>query len=430
MRILIIISQYSPAQTPNTLRWIPIAKYFDSLGHNVSILTTKRAGFPEKDTQGPITVYRAGYNTLKDRIYDMFKKRDRRNEVGAGQTETSIIGSLLERVIDLTWRKYYWPDGSQLFLKLGIKKGKELLESDQYDIIYSVGLPFTCHMIAKALKEENPKLHWHMDIEDPFCYSEEFWVNNFDKYKKKNEKAEKEAFAKADRISVTNGRAMEKYIDLFPSQESKLTVIPPVFVSPDSSVSKDLMLYSEKIHLGYFGSFYNGVRSPLKFFQFLEYLHHTDASLFDEIQFHFIGQLDRATLALFEAFPEVRRYAVIHGFMNRDETISAMLQTDILMNFGNSTDYHLPSKVVDYLYTSKPILNLTSIENDSTQKFLMGHNDMLNLLLEKENFEKLRTQFLKFIFKERPSLGPSLDSVRDYAVDKIGDQYLSPIKHI
>lgn len=428
MRLLIIISQFSPSQTPNTLRWLPLAEQFIAEGHEVSILTTKHSGFPDEDDLEGIKIYRAGHNTLMDKLYNTFRSNNRRNEVNASLPNDGLLYNLAQKLTDKTWRKNYWPDGSKLFLKPGIKKGAEVIAKNAITHMVSVGLPFTNHWIAKSLKEKHSQVHWHMDIQDPFCYSDEFWVNNFSKYKDKNIAAEKAAFGLADSSSVTNERAREKYQELFPKLTASMVVIPPLFHLPTKKDSYDLVLYSAKIHLAYYGSFYEGVRSPLMFLKFLKYLHEQDNALFDKVQFHFLGQLDRKSYPLFSLYPEIRRYMVLHGFKNRAETLDAMSQVDILMNFGNTTDYHLPSKVVDYLYANKPILNLTSVKNDSTQVFLKEYKDIENILLEEENFPALAQRFYEFTFSEREKQEAQLSLVEQNSTESIAQLYLANFK--
>lgn len=358
-----------------------------------------------------------------DKLYNVFKSDQRRNQVHSGQPNEGLFYKLAQKLTDKTWRKNYWPDGSKLFLNPGIKQGQEIIAKHAITHMISVGLPFTSHWIAKSLKEQQSQVHWHMDIQDPFSYSEEFWVNNFNKHKQENITAEREAFGLADSSSVTNERAREKYQELFPERTADMKVIPPLFHLPEQREAYDMILFSEKIHLGYFGSFYDGVRSPLMFLKFLKHLHEKNNSLFDKIQFHFVGQIHRNAYPLFSMYPEIRRYMIIHGFKNRAETLDAMEQVDILMNFGNTTDYHLPSKVVDYLYVNKPILNLCAIENDTTKILLKDHADMENLLLDESQFATLAERFYEFVFRDRVRREADLSLVEQYTTESIAQSY-------
>ena len=433
MNILIIISQYHPAQTPNTLRWQPLISAMQAAGHQVSVLTTKRRGWPLSETVDGLAIYRAGYNSLLDRLYDLLNRQARRNETNTGgSNRPGLFTSIIQRLVDKTWRRTYWPDGSRLFLKPGIKKGKDLLKSHNIERVISVGLPFTSHLIGQSLKEAQPDLHWHMDIQDPFCYSKEFWVNNFEKYSDRNMKAEKEAFESADSISVTNAVAKKRYVELFPSQANKIAVVPPLFSKPivdedNKDAYYDMQLYADKTHLTYAGSFYTGVRSIEPFLKFLNFLFENDPQLFDEIQFHFLGQLDARTMETINAYPKIRRWFVLHGFKNRNQTMAALLQTDLVMNFGNSTDYHLPSKVVDYFYLNKPLINFISTEKDSTQAFFLDKSlSILNLNLSESKLEGARNDFISYINSAKASeVKVSKENVTDYTPEKLVTAYLT-----
>ena len=428
MRLLLIISQYSPSQTPNTLRWLPLVRELQSKGDiTVSVLTTHHSGCKDKEQQDGVTIYRTGHNTLLDRGYNFLRSDRRRNVANQGPSGAGRLRGLLEKLVDKTWRNNYWPDGSKLFLKPGIQTGQQIIATDKITHILSVGLPFTCHWIAKTLKEQNPALHWHMDIQDPFSYSKEFWVNNFSKYAAKNNEAEEEAFDLADSISVTNNRAGERYKELFPAVTPKLREIPPCFHKEDYGDSYNMILYPEKIHLGYFGSFYTAVRSPLPFLKFLSFLQVQDENLFDRIQLHFVGQLDSVSEAMIDSFPELRGHLIRHGFKSRVETLDAMSQVDILINFGNTTDYHLPSKVVDYLYMNKPVLNIISTENDSTKAFLKGKTELLNLDLDKNQYEAQKAAFLAFALATRAKEQPDYGKVAAYSTGAIADSYLEEL---
>ena len=404
-----------------------------SRGHRVSILTTKRRGWPDKDVRSEVTIYRAGYNTLLDRLYDVLNRKARRNETGtSGTSSGGILSGLIQRLVDKTWRKTYWPDGSKLFLKPGLKVGRDIIRDEKIDRIISVGLPFTAHLIGQGLKAIKPNMHWHMDIQDPFCYSKEFWVNNFDKYADKNINAERSAFEHCDSASVTNPVAKEKYVELFPEQTHKLTLVPPLFAMPKIDEANkdsyyDMQLYAGRTHLTYAGSFYTGVRSIEPFLKFLSYMLDKEPHLIDLFQFHFLGQLDAGTMKLINEYPKVRRWYVLHGFKNRTQTMAALHQTDLVMNFGNSTDYHLPSKVVDYLYLNKPLVNFISTEKDSTKAFFSDKSlSVLNLNLSDSNFETAMASFKSFAHKPKAKPGDeSIAGVVDYTPQKLVEAYLS-----
>ena len=429
MRILIIISPYTPAHTPNTMRWQPLACDFVAKGHQVSVLTTLRSGFPEQEEIDGVKVFRAGHHTLLDKVYNLTHRKRRRHETGAGSPRGGLLQRFIQKVVNRTWRRVYWPDGTKLFLKPGVTLGKQLVEQEEISHIISVGIPFTCHWIAKSLKDSYPQVHWHMDIQDPFSYSKAFWVNNFEKYAQKNIDAERQTFSSAQRISVTNEAAGKRYKALFPDHANKLQIIPPLWHKPEGEKAHDIQFYSKKIHIGYFGSFYENVRSPLKFLKFLKFLHTQDVSLIDKVQFHFVGQTDRFSYPMFELYPEIRRYMILYGFKTRSEAYDAMSRVDILMNVGNTTDYHLPSKVVDYLASGKPILNITSVDKDSTTAFFRDKSvSFLELRLDENKFKEQARLFLNFVLNQDKNISLDEKVMVPYTLDTISEVYLEALK--
>lgn len=422
MNILLIITPYSPAQTPNTLRWIPIIKHWRTVGYSVTVLTTKWRNSVEFEELDGVDIYRTGYNTLLDWFYNKFSISNRRNKVGNNKLKKpNIFKRGIEKLVDVFWRKRYWPDGSVLFLKPGKKLGDKLITAKKITHVISVGLPFTNHLICKSLKVKNPKLFWLMDIQDPFSFSDQFWVNNFDKYAIKNIEEEGKCFETADKITVTNDQAYNLYTDLFEMQKEKLFVIPPL-ISLQESTPKTHKHYDEsKINIAYFGSFYEKVRSPFRFLMMLDFILKKHPQKLANAHFHFFGEQNKFSAPIFHMFKQLVPYITHHGYLRRLELSSHVKHMDMLLNFGNQTNYHLPSKVVEYIYFNKPLINIVTIEDDSSYEFLKGKLEILNLKMSKIDVEKNAELFLDFIEKRDSEF--NIKGVQPFLPKSISKQY-------
>lgn len=429
MKILLVIASYKPLQDPNILRWSSIIKTLISAGHQVDILTTNHKPSGKKEVIEGATVYRCGHATLKDKLYNLFNTKTRRHEPGYQAPRNNAINRMLEWLVDKFWRATYWPDGAKLFLKPGIKKGRELVLNNKYDSMISVGLPFTCHWITYHLKSEFMDIHWHMDIQDPFTYSKEFRVNNYNRFYQKNLQAERETFRKANSISVTNSEAKSKYLELFEFQEEKISIIPPLLEIPIPTSKPIVKLKTGKLHLVYFGSFYEGVRSPQFFLNFFETLSKDNYSLFNNIQLHVVGQQSRFSQEVFDRFPQIKQRIVFHGFKTRKELFSIVKEMDFIINIGNSTSYHLPSRAVEFLYFNKPIINFTSTKADSLKVFLKRYNNILHLNIE-EDMRSLREIFEAFINQAFSGQSADFNDLKPYLASAITNSYLDLINKI
>jgi hypothetical protein len=421
LKLLLIISQFTPAQTPNTLRWLGLIKAFQGDGHHIEVLTTRRKGFPSGDMIDGIKTHRAGFNSLKDALYDWLGIASRRNESSNRNVKNSLLHRMLEKLTDMFWRNNYWPDGAQLFVKPGIKMGNDLMKTAEFTHIISVGLPFSCHLIAQSIKSDHPQLKWLMDIQDPFCYSDAFWVNNFKKYTRKNIEAEQEAFEVADAIALTNDVAKKKYVSLFPNSQSKMAIIPPLIIPPEK-LATHTFLPAGKLHLAYMGSFYEQVRSPLNFLKFLDTIHRQDPEFMSSIHIHIIGQADRISHDAFNRYSALGQYISFHGFLRQRKAVDLLSSADILLNFGNTTNYHLPSKTVEYLYINKPVVNIISREDDSSRHFWGHQLEILNLNLSHTDSLHV-SEFKKFILKSRTPNDTNDELCRPYYLNSIYAKY-------
>lgn len=427
MEILLIISPYSPAQSPNTLRWIPIMSQLKQKGHKLTVLTTKWSNTDKFSEQDDIRIYREGHHTLMDFVFNKLQSKNRRNIVGNDSYDDTpgVFRKLVESLVDKFWRNNYWPDGTKLFLKPGLKKAKEIVSKHSISHIISVGLPFTNHLIARQIKQEHSKIKWLMDIQDPFCYSKSFWVNNFEKYEAKNISEEGMAFDLADGIAITNPMAKKLYLDLFPSAKNKIRIIPPLFDPCFDSSKVSEYLAPHKIHLGYFGSFYQKVRSPKKFMMFLDHINNENPGFLDKLEFHFFGEQNKFSLPIFNQFSHLNKTVNFYGLKERTEVMAQMRHMDILLNFGNSTNYHLPSKVVDFLYFDKPIINFSINDTDTVDEFLSHKCRKLSLQLSQDKFAKQALEmetFIKNINSHRST--ESLENIREYTPDVLARDYL------
>lgn len=422
VKILVVIANYSPVQNPNVIRWSAIVKHWKSMGHEIDILTSKHSQCAEESNIDGINIFRAGHASLKDFYYNSLNKKQRRNEP-LKNNDVSEKG-WVEKIIDKTWRKNYWPDGAMLMIKPGKKLISRLYKKNNYDKCFTVGLPFSCHLIGQFLKEHYPEIHWHMDIEDPFSYSKELFVNNFNKYDQKNIKAEKRAIELADSISVTNQAAKDIYIDKFDNHQ-KINIIPPLFIR-NNTITQNKR--NDKVIFGYFGSFYENIRSPEPFLKILREIKKLTPQWLEDKLFLFYGQQNPWSQGLFNQYSDLNKNVVLKGLIPSDEVISTMQQTDILVNFGNKTSYHLPSKSVEYLWLRKPIINMVWHEQDSFANFMNGEQGVLNIDFEEATIEESIVNIKEYVLNRntivwnKEKIEKRLES---HSISSISNQYLS-----
>ena len=102
-----------------------------------------------------------------------------------------------------------------------------------------------------------------------------------------------------------------------------------------------------------------------------------DKSLLKIIELHFFGD-QKDCIEVFDEYKFLKNNIFLHDYLDKNEAMKKMLDSDILINLGNDTDYQLPSKIIDYVSARRPILNICSIKNDSTKMYLEKFSFVLN----------------------------------------------------
>ena len=375
MNILIICYCYPPDLGPRASRWSAIGEYWGKQGHQVHVISGGYLGALSEEDLNGVHVHRVG-GAISNKFSKWFKKETPQStdeDIRAsdkepfGKNKYGGVRSFIKAIHDLTWKKIYWPESNCLWFFPARVKALKLVEEIQFNAIISTSTPYTGHLVGKAVKKSCLDVPWIVDIGDPFSFGQPRW-NNIGMYKGLNHRSEEKVLHLADSISVTVESCKKAYGKMFPGIEGKITVIPPLFSG---------VIYSHKNkpearkgrRLVFTGSLYKEIRNPAYLLSLLTGVYEK----FPETEVHFYGHLNDCA-DLFK--PYLRKYpknVFIHGLVSRERAADALEQADILINIANRTRHQLPSKLVDYMASGKPILNIVSIEDDNSMLFLQSY---------------------------------------------------------
>ncbi|OPX84859.1 MAG: hypothetical protein A4E53_03692 [Pelotomaculum sp. PtaB.Bin104] len=402
MRILIITYSFAPAITPRAFRWAAIAEYWVKQGHNVDVICAWMPSRPRNEVYNGINVYRVGRvlteimqrHSPKTSVYlnnDINSKEI--ISTSLNQVKSSFLVTCVKWLHNNTWKKAYWPDYACLWYFPALKKAKQLFLMNKYDGMVTISHPFTGHLIGLSVKKSYHQMPWLVDIGDPFSFLENTPVNNNRLYNTLNYFYERKVLNGASTISVTTDATLKRYAELFPESTIKIHVIPPLISSEESLLAEDFLFpIDEKIRLVFVGTLYKSIRNPDFLLQLYNKLLQTKVS--EQLELHFFGNINDCQ-SCFEPYKKLYGKKIfLHGSVNRIKAIKAMKEADILINIGNDTSYQLPSKVVEYVSTGKPILNIVKTNKDSSVAFFKSYPVIINILenvtmLETERFDKL-----------------------------------------
>lgn len=393
-RLLIITAWYYPFIHPRAHRWTSLAEYWAAQSHEVHVVCARQRGYPEHAHVNGVQVHRAGFDSLKEVVYYYAGLKGGRGRVGQAVARPGLVLKLLTWLYKTLWKKIYFPDDACIWYFPARKRVRALLQQYEFDAVISVSLPFTSHLIGRYTKRKVPGLAWLADMGDPFARPAQA-LNTPVFYGRLSRQLEAQVFKLTDAIVVTNAAMRAVYLRIYNAAADKISIVPPLLHPPwqpieaESGDSKKMA-----IHLGYFGALYKPVRTPDALLLLLEKTLAARPDLNGRLEVHFFGEIFPEFLEKLQRVECVR----LHGLRSREEVRLAMQKMDMLLHIGNTTQYQLPSKAVEYLVSGKPVLHLSYTEADAFVQFWGEHPGLLRLSVRQNNVSESQfQQWLRFL---------------------------------
>ena len=326
-RVLLITKAFFPEIGPRSFRATELAIEFMRQGHEVTILLPAN-----------------GYD------YSLFLKQ---NSVYGNEIRMKSLGPLKFKDITIE-RGSKW-----LFFKRAIRRLLHLLAEYPdielmfkvfriiknecgYDLMISIATPHPVHWgtaLARTKKNQISRT-WVADCGDPYM------GDRMDSFRKMFyfRYIEKWFCRKTDYISVPFEGAVEAYSSEF---HDKIRIIPQGFRLKDLKLPEYIKT-SPIPRFAYTGTIIPRKRDPSPL---MEYLVKSDRD-FEFVVF--TGQAD-----LIDPFiKKLGKKLVVHSLIGRKELLKILSQMDFLINLDNNIPFQLPSKLIDYAISNRPVLNI------------------------------------------------------------------------
>lgn len=430
--ILIISYDYYPLVTPNSFRWSSVAELLVKKNYRVFVIAAWKPQLPREELLNGVQVYRVGgqfIETVRTCLQPQIKTPVE-SKAGTPPIKSHSSRDLLRIVHDLTWKNIYWPDYACTWYFPALKKAKQLLDKFNIQNCITVSIPFTSHLVGKSIQKFRPDINWIVDISDPFSFLKSMPTNNHLLYSSLNKFAERKVFSSANVISLLTKTQKNKYSELYPKCSDKIHVNPNILIDIHKNIDLN-SIYSQdaKIRLIFIGMLKRGVRTPdglLKVFSLL-----LKSELADNIELHFYGGIDycKESFAAYDHL--INKSIFMHGVVSRELAIKAMFSADFLVNIGNSNPYQEPSKVIEYASTGKPIINISTIKNDSSYRLLQHYPALCNIdETSTEDISATIEHLVQFILSPPTVDICSLNSwLKPYTIESIVDNYESMLSY-
>ncbi|MCB0744319.1 MAG: hypothetical protein KDC67_10475 [Ignavibacteriae bacterium] len=365
-KILIISRSFYPGISPRSFRTTELVKEFSKCGHEVTLLTHK------VENENVYSNFEKDYNIT---IKDLGKNILPRIKLGKNKY-LNLLKRIISRGLSILIE---YPDIELVFL---VKKA--LKNETNYDLLISIAVPHTTHWgVALALKK-NKRITkvWVADCGDPymgasndsfkklfyFKYIEKWWCN------------------KVDYITIPFDGAIEAYYKEF---HFKIKIIPQGFNFNEIVIDEKEYVSNSIPTFAYSGLLIPGVRDPKPLVDYL---------LSIKIDFKFIFY-NKQHLIMDSLINISNGMVEQRDYIERKELIRTLSKMDFLINFNNNVPTQLPSKLIDYYFTKRPVLMIDSYNFD----------------------KKIINQFLKKDYSNKYQF----DTIDSYRIEKVANQFLN-----
>ena len=367
MRILLICKAFYPNISPRSFRATELATEFARQGHEVTVL------FPKESVD---------YSEF-ERIHNIKTKDLGSLKFIAKTNKCSVPIHFIKRALHRVLQVLFdFPD-----IQLMFKVAKALKDEKGYDLLISIAVPHSIHWgVAKIWREGNKVAKkWIADCGDPFMGAklETFRKPFYFKY------FEKDFCRKADYITVPAEGAKKAYYSEF---LGKIRVIPQGFNFEESNFDREVVKNPIPTFAYAGGLADKGVRNP-------EPLLHLLSQFNLDFRFHVYSGNVPEVVKKYKKILGLR--LIIHPKIERKELLKVLCEMDFLINMDNGTSTQVPSKLIDYALTGKPILNFNPAKPDYSlvEEFLNSNYERALQVgnIEKFNIRNVANGFLNLL---------------------------------
>jgi hypothetical protein len=364
IKILIVSKAFYPILSPRSHRATELAKEFARQGHHVTVLTNKDPEqHPIFETENNITI--------KDLGTPRWKSPD------FGKSKTGyFMTRLFYRLLSLAFE---YPSIELMFLV-----NKALKRESENDLIISIAVPYPIHWgVALSWNKKKPIANtWVADCGDPFL------INPVDTFQKPFyfKYINNWFLRKTDFVTIPAESARPGYPAKF---QNKIRIIPQGFQFEGTTTHKEF-IKNDIPSFAYAGGFIPKFRDPRPF---LDYL----SSLPDDFRFYIFTK----SIDLIKPYEKKSdNKIIIMSYIERNELLTFLSKMDFLVNIDNNTNLVVPSKLIDYALTGRPILNIKKeLDVMIIDQFLSGDYSQKMAIenLAQYNISSVTKQFISLI---------------------------------
>jgi Glycosyl transferase 4-like domain len=309
---------------------------------------------------------------------------------------------------------------------LAARKTLGRLDLRQYDAVLTCSQPHANHLLGLEIKK-GIRRPWVAYFSDP--WSRNPYVSRISsRITAYHRQLESQVLAEADLVLFTSPEMERLALGEFPSLLSgKTGVVPHGFVPSWYELARAAAPPPGPLRILHTGHFY-GPRSPLPLLQALQGLN-SRGDLASRLFFSFYGSFPASDRDLVRN-GGLEPFFDIHGVVPYLESLALMHQHDALLLIDaplrdQSESVFLPSKLVDYVGSGKPVIALTPREG-ATSRVLSEVGGHVREITDTPSIEKLFADLAGGM----PLLAPDPERTEEYHYVRVASKLLSHLEKL
>lgn len=421
-KALIITYYWPPSGGVGAQRWLKFAKYLREYGWEPIIFTPENPDFDIKDASGEKDIAN-DMEVLKLPIwepYQLFKTlkgKKNKTKLKQGLVLENKNQTLLDRVSIWLRGNILVPDPRVFWLRPATKFLDDIIESNAIDVVISTGPPHSMHLIGLKLQQKH-NVKWIADFRDPWSK----W-DLLDKLETSylarqwHRKLEKKVLQKADLVLTVSNRLAKNFMQL---GAKKVEYITNGYDEDDYFERKEVR--PSKFVLSHVGLL-NEMRNPTVLWQVLEELCESDSEFASNFELRLGGIVSESIIERINKSDYFKNSVILKEYIPHQEIYDEYAKASLLLlivNNTNNSQWILPSKLYEYIYSGQPILMLGQLESDAADIVSTFES---NVVVDFENKESLKTAILYFysLFQK----GQSINNSDSDNIEKYSRKYLT-----
>ena len=290
----------------------------------------------------------------------MPKKPSNKAAVNSSQNNKSFIKSMLKKgksIIAVPDMYFNWA-------KAASKYGIELMKKEKFDVMFSMHEPPSSHICAMKIKEEFKDLPWVTYWSDPWL--KDSTRENISPVRRKYEQSfERKVVNLSDRFIFVTKANRDDYVNSYNIPIEKTFIVTRGYDEKQYKEIKEKsnpkLIEKEKINFVYAGEIFSKLRNVNPFIDALNVIKNENINLYNKLNIMFFGNIDSDEV---KNKLNVIDKVSVSPRIPYDEALGYMLNSQVLLLFGNKNSKQIPAKVYDYFGAEGLIFVILGDEND------------------------------------------------------------------